>query len=64
MQSPARHPVIRSETGEVTVIKSGRQPEVLATNPLGERLIASPAISHGHLFLRSDDRLFAIGGSR
>ena len=50
-----------SETGEVTVIKSGRQPEVLARNDIGERLIASPAISHGHLFLRSDKRLFAVG---
>jgi hypothetical protein len=28
---------------------------------MGERLIASPAISNGQIFLRSDDRLFAIG---
>jgi len=50
-----------SETGEVTVLRAGRTPEVLATNTLGERLIASPAISNGQLFLRSDDRLFCIG---
>ena len=50
-----------SETGEVTVLRAGRTPEVLATNSLGERLIASPAISGGQPFLRSDDRLFCIG---
>ncbi len=52
-----------SETGEVTVLRAGRTPEVLATNSLGERLIASPAISSGQIFLRSDDRLFCIGKS-
>lgn len=50
-----------SETGETIVLKAGRQPEVLARNDIGERLIASPAISNGQIFLRSDDRLFAIG---
>jgi outer membrane protein assembly factor BamB len=50
-----------SETGETIVVKAGRQPEVLARNDLGERLIASPAISNGQLFIRSDGRLFAIG---
>ena len=50
-----------SETGEIIVLKAGRQPEVLARNDVGERLIASPAISNGQIFLRSDGRLFAIG---
>jgi outer membrane protein assembly factor BamB len=50
-----------SETGETIVLKAGRQPEVLARNDLGERLIASPAISNGQLFIRSDGQLFAIG---
>ena len=50
-----------SETGETIVVKAGRQPEVLARNDVGERLIASPAISNGQIFIRSDDRLFAIG---
>ena len=51
-----------SETGVVTVIRAGRQPQVIAQNDIGERLMASPAISNGLLFLRSDDRLFAIRG--
>jgi outer membrane protein assembly factor BamB len=50
-----------SETGETIVLKAGRQPEILARNDVGERLIASPAISNGQLFLRSDGQLFAIG---
>jgi hypothetical protein len=28
---------------------------------MGERLIASPAVSNGQIFLRSDDRLFCVG---
>ena len=55
-----------SQTGETIVVKAGRTPAILARNDLGERLMASPAISGGLIFLRSDGRLFAIGrvGSR
>lgn len=50
-----------SETGETIVMKSGREPKILARNDLGARLIASLAISNGQLFLRGDDTLFCIG---
>jgi outer membrane protein assembly factor BamB len=50
-----------SETGETIVVRAGREPDILARNNLGERLIASPAISRGHIFLRSDENLFCIG---
>ena len=50
-----------SETGETFVMRAGRRPEVLAKNDLKERFIASPAISLGRLFLRSDRTLFAVG---
>jgi outer membrane protein assembly factor BamB len=50
-----------SETGETFVMRAGRTPEVLATNDLGERFLASPAISGGRIFLRSDQTLFAVG---
>jgi outer membrane protein assembly factor BamB len=53
-----------SETGETIVLRSGREPRIIARNDLGERLIASPAISNGQIFLRSDDRLMAIGQAR
>jgi outer membrane protein assembly factor BamB len=49
-----------SETGTTFVLRAGRQPDVLAENDLGERLLASPAISNGRLYLRSDGTLFAI----
>jgi outer membrane protein assembly factor BamB len=50
-----------SETGEVIVLRAGREPQVIARNDIGERLMASPAISNGQIFLRSDGSLFAIG---
>ena len=50
-----------SETGDTFVLRAGREPQVLAKNDLGERFIASPAISNGRLFLRSDRILFAVG---
>lgn len=50
-----------SETGETIVVRSGRQPGVIARNDIGERLIASPAVSNGQIFLRSDGRLFCVG---
>lgn len=53
-----------SETGETIVLRSGREPRVVARNDVGERLIASPAISNGQIFLRSDGRLMAIGKTR
>ena len=52
-----------SETGETFVVSAGREPHILARNNLGERFIASPAISGGQLFLRSDENLFCIGKS-
>lgn len=50
-----------SETGETIVVRSARTPEVIARNDIGQRLMASPAISNGQIFLRADDQLFAIG---
>jgi outer membrane protein assembly factor BamB len=53
-----------SETGEVIVLRAGREPKVIARNDVGERLLASPAIANGQIFLRSDSSLFAIGTPR
>jgi outer membrane protein assembly factor BamB len=52
---------LASETGETFVLRAGRTPEVLARNDIGERIIASPALSKQRLFLRSDSALFAVG---
>ena len=53
-----------SQTGETIVVKAGRTPGILARNDLGERLVASPAIAGGRIYLRSDGKLFAIGPVR
>jgi outer membrane protein assembly factor BamB len=49
-----------SETGETIVLRAGRKPEVLARNSLGEQTIASPAISGGQIYIRTDRNLYAI----
>jgi outer membrane protein assembly factor BamB len=50
-----------SETGDVVVLRAGPEPQVLARNPLGERIIASPAIAGGRIHVRTDRHLVAIG---
>lgn len=52
---------LASEDGETIVLEASRTPKVLARNRLDARQLASPAISGGRLFIRSDDTLFAIG---
>lgn len=55
------HVFFASEGGVTFVVKSGVKPEIVAKNDIGERIIASPAIASGRLFLRTDDHLFSIG---
>jgi outer membrane protein assembly factor BamB len=50
-----------SEAGETTVIDTGGQFKILARNPLNERCQASPAISQGNIYVRSDKALYRIG---
>ncbi|MEO7275073.1 MAG: PQQ-binding-like beta-propeller repeat protein [Vicinamibacterales bacterium] len=50
-----------SEDGDTFVIAAGRAPKVIARNTLNARQLASPAISGGRLFIRSDDAVYAIG---
>jgi outer membrane protein assembly factor BamB len=58
------HVYFVSENGETVVLKAGRAPQVVARNALGERAVASPAISNGQIFIRTDKHVFAIGGAR
>ena len=57
----AGHVYFVSENGDTIVMKAGRTPQIVARNSIGERALASPAISNGRLFLRTDDHLIAIG---
>jgi outer membrane protein assembly factor BamB len=50
-----------SENGETFVLKAGREFEVLARNELDARQVASPAISEGRLYIRTDSYLYCIG---
>jgi hypothetical protein len=50
-----------SEDGEVNVVKAGPKYELLATNPIGEVCMATPAISDGMIFIRSQHKLYCIG---
>jgi outer membrane protein assembly factor BamB len=50
-----------SEQGAVYVVKPGEQFTVLATNQMAEVCMATPAISHGKLFFRTQGHLVAVG---
>jgi hypothetical protein len=50
-----------SEEGQTTVIEAGPELKVLARNRLEETCQASPAISGGRIFIRTEKDLFAIG---
>ena len=50
-----------SDEGITKIIRPGPKFDVVAENPLGENCYGSPAISHGHIFIRSDKHLFSIG---
>lgn len=50
-----------SEEGDVYVIKAGPEFKVLATNPLGEICMSTPAISEGALFFRTRGHVVTVG---
>lgn len=49
-----------SEEGEVHVLRAGREFELLAVNPMHEICMATPAISKGRLYIRSQHHVFCI----
>jgi len=51
----------QNEEGISTVLKAGKTFAVLARNDLGERTLASPAVTDNTLFLRSKSHLWRIG---
>ena len=58
---------LASEDGDVFVVKTGRQYELLSRNTMGQPLMATPALSSGMLILRGSDAVYALGegkGSR
>ena len=53
---------LSSEDGDIFVIPAGRNFSVAGRYPMGEPLMATPAIADGTLYVRGEKRLFAIGG--
>ncbi|MEY2878291.1 MAG: hypothetical protein RLZZ15_671 [Verrucomicrobiota bacterium] len=49
-----------NEEGVTTVVKASREFVVLATNPLGESALASPALADDAIFFRTSGRLWGI----
>jgi outer membrane protein assembly factor BamB len=52
---------ILSEEGETHIVEAANQFKLISTNPLNERCQASPAISNGKLFIRTEKNLYCIG---
>ena len=50
--------------GQTHVVRAGTKFELLATNELGERITASPAVSGNDLIYRTDSHLYVIGNKR
>ena len=50
-----------SEQGEIRVVKAGPRFELLAVNPLDDYVMATPAISNGSFFVRSQHFLNSLG---
>jgi hypothetical protein len=52
---------LTARKGIVTVVKTGRQFEILSQNDMGEPISSSPVIADGRIYLRTFDALYAIG---
>ena len=52
---------LSNEDGEILVIAAGDKFNHLATNSMGELIMATPALSEGVMYIRSSSSLFAIG---
>ena len=53
---------LSNNDGKTFVLRTGTQFKLLATNNLGERITASPAITGDDLIYRTDSHLYLIGG--
>jgi len=51
---------LTARDGHITVVKTGPEFQIVATNDMAEPISASPAVSGGRLYLRSFEALYAI----
>jgi outer membrane protein assembly factor BamB len=50
-----------SQTGKLSVVKAGGEFELLSMSDLGEQVWSTPALSQGHLLIRSQKALYCFG---
>jgi outer membrane protein assembly factor BamB len=50
-----------SEEGKLAVLRAGRDWDVLAVNDLAEGSFATPALSAGRIYVRTDEALYCFG---
>ncbi|MSV30983.1 MAG: hypothetical protein EXQ57_00520 [Bryobacterales bacterium] len=55
---------LASEDGNVAVVQAGAAWEVLSTTSLGESCYATPALSEGDIYLRTDEALYRFSGTK
>ena len=55
---------LASESGVMTILKAGREWTVLSSHDFGERMMATPVISHGTIIIRTDEALYSFEKSR
>jgi outer membrane protein assembly factor BamB len=52
---------LSSEDGDIIVVAAGREFKQIAVNPMGDLVMATPALSQGVMYVRSASSLFAVG---
>ena len=55
------HLITAAGDGRISVVATGRNPELVSINEMGENVYATPAIDRGTLYVRTHSTLFAFG---
>lgn len=55
---------IASQSGTIAVVAAADELEVLSRNPLGEAILATPALGHAALYVRGRQHLWAFKAER
>jgi outer membrane protein assembly factor BamB len=55
---------LANEDGKLAVLRAGTDWEVLAVEDLGESCYATPALSKGHIYLRTNDALYCFANRK
>ena len=54
------HIYLTARDGKITVVRAGRDFEIVAQNDSGEYMSASPVIANGTVYLRTFEALWAV----